>query len=707
MGIRIEQINVERAGPISDLRLALQQFNLIYGLNEQGKTFLVEFVIQSLFNNTAEWDLRSKDMRGKVMVSGLSDAAVTFRPSTKHKLEHYLMEEEPGMPARINRLLVVKGAELSFEKDHRYGVNEGFLKQFLSAQGVVDSIKRNISSTVQQSQIERDIITGPKRGEIKSRKVLRDTLDNFDKLFEQVETLFSGGERRALQARIEELEESLTNQQAAKRHQAYLIHQRIRQHEEKLERMPGEELDDLKETFFQLQESNKRIQRQKTKLAGSEQESKHYGWLDEAIPVYEQRGAKSSDEPSPVYQISIGIALLLAIASSFLGYPAGTVILVVVAGILGWLYLRQYRSALKQAVDIEEMSRLEEEYQRRFHQPLSGLPQLKETKKSMEQAFFSSNTLREELSEEREKREKLWDQVASALSKLVDDEPDSSEWESIINELIERRELYRQLIGQNRVELAELGIAKSEQWADPAAVDYDEDSIKTLRITLEEAEEEFKIKTDELYNLKQRISGLTGDDISVEWKVLIKNLQQSREEYSVNYRKITAEILAGILVHEQLQEVSAQEEAKIREKLESPMVITPIHNVTKRYTGIRYEDEQLWVTDDFGRFSLDDLSTGALEQVLLGLRLGFAAQLFEQDSLFLILDDAFQHADWHRRKWLLDQMVALANHGWQIIYFTMDDHIKDLFDKAGHEHFPDTYVSRTLNSEAGSTRLTE
>ena len=57
--------------------------------------------------------------------------------------------------------------------------------------------------------------------------------------------------------------------------------------------------------------------------------------------------------------------------------------------------------------------------------PESVVKALKElatmTKKSMEQAFFSSNTLREELSEERDKREELREQIASALSKLVDD----------------------------------------------------------------------------------------------------------------------------------------------------------------------------------------------------------------------------------------------------------------------------------------------
>ena len=69
------------------------------------------------------------------------------------------------------------------------------------------------------------------------------------------------------------------------------------------------------------------------------------------------------------------------------------------------------------------------------------------------------------------------------------------------------------------------------------------------------------------------------------------------------------------------------------------------------------------------------------EQVLLALRMGFAAKHLGQNRMFLIMDDAFQHADWQRREYLVEQAVELENSGWQILYLTMDDHIRDLFKK--------------------------
>ena len=116
---------------------------------------------------------------------------------------------------------------------------------------------------------------------------------------------------------------------------------------------------------------------------------------------------------------------------------------------------------------------------------------------------------------------------------------------------------------------------------------------------------------------------------------------------------------------------------------QSKAILEPLHRITRRYKGLKLDGDRLVVADPYHDYSLSDLSTGAQEQILLALRIGFSTRLLKQESLFLILDDAFQYSDWERRDWLLDMMVDLARSGWQIIYFTMDDHIRDLFEKKG------------------------
>ena len=106
--------------------------------------------------------------------------------------------------------------------------------------------------------------------------------------------------------------------------------------------------------------------------------------------------------------------------------------------------------------------------------------------------------------------------------------------------------------------------------------------------------------------------------------------------------------------------------------------------------------DDIHLISEYERFPLHDLSTGAQEQILLALRIGIAAHVLKDQKMFLILDDAFQHSDWQRREWMVDQMADLASIGWQIIYFAMDDHIKQLFEERIKPKFPDCYAAFEL-----------
>jgi uncharacterized protein YhaN len=85
--------------------------------------------------------------------------------------------------------------------------------------------------------------------------------------------------------------------------------------------------------------------------------------------------------------------------------------------------------------------------------------------------------------------------------------------------------------------------------------------------------------------------------------------------------------------------------------------------------------------------------------VLLGLRIGFAARILAGQPLFLILDDAFQHSDWERRENLINELFVLAHEGWQIIYFTMDDNIRSLFEKRSEKIEKDLYQTIVLKND--------
>jgi uncharacterized protein YhaN len=194
-----------------------------------------------------------------------------------------------------------------------------------------------------------------------------------------------------------------------------------------------------------------------------------------------------------------------------------------------------------------------------------------------------------------------------------------------------------------------------------------------------------------LHDLKQRISNETGDPFSISWPELICNLKTKREEVFKRYRDLTAEILGKIAVVKVAESIRKDENAKIEAGLNAPAVRDMLKSMTGRYDRLSLDGEALKVGDAYQEFDFKDLSTGAREQVLLALRIGFASMLSKRGRLFLMLDDAFQYSDWERRQGLVEAAAGMARQGWQVFYFTMDDHLRGLFDAKGKE-FGKDYV---------------
>jgi uncharacterized protein YhaN len=285
---------------------------------------------------------------------------------------------------------------------------------------------------------------------------------------------------------------------------------------------------------------------------------------------------------------------------------------------------------------------------------------------------------------------------------LVEKSLDREDWESELKELTDQRDRLQRQLNSTRLKLATLDIPESEFQEAPAADEYSKESLEGFKLEFSQLEERLRIETEELNNLKAQISTSTKDDISVEWETSIQHLQAKRVTTSTDYRNTTAGILAGILVNEQLELIRAQEEVEIKKGVESAEVVGPVNRITGIYSSLNYDDGKILVNDEYKQFALSNLSTGAREQVLLGLRLGFAARLLRDESLFLLLDDAFQHADWERRDLLIAKMVDLAKEGWQIVYFTMDDDIRDRFMKAGEQNFAGQFMYRNINPGGSS-----
>ncbi len=205
--------------------------------------------------------------------------------------------------------------------------------------------------------------------------------------------------------------------------------------------------------------------------------------------------------------------------------------------------------------------------------------------------------------------------------------------------------------------------------------------------------EKLKNKVDEVekreLGLKAKLASITELDISTNLSDLITKTYQLKEVLSFSKKELESKILATILVLESIMELKKQEDEKLKTFLQSKQIKDSLKKMTTRYNEILYEKDsdnqkgntEFYLVDDYNKFNLKDLSTGAKEQVMLALRVGFLKYLFRDKSGFIILDDAFQHSDYERRQALVDSLVELAKDKWQIFYFTMDDNIKKLIEE--------------------------
>jgi len=149
---------------------------------------------------------------------------------------------------------------------------------------------------------------------------------------------------------------------------------------------------------------------------------------------------------------------------------------------------------------------------------------------------------------------------------------------------------------------------------------------------------------------------------------------------------------AGTLAGEVFATMNEVLERRLADALGRSDPLSPgslLERITGRYRALsRDQQGELVLEDREGRtLPVGAVSRGTRDQVHLVLRAGLARSALEaagsDEPGFLLLDDAFLTADWARRERLVAAAADLAEAGWQVLYLTCDDHLRDLFVEAG------------------------
>jgi len=395
----IKQINVKNLGPVmEEINWELSKLNLVYGKNETGKTYLVEFLIRSLFK-TKGWKLRPSTGRGKIIVEGLEKKPTTFSPSSSKKLEDFLLKTRSGLPSDFSKLLVVKGAEAELGEGK---ADKIILKRYLSSKEILDTIRERIPKTVQESVIQNNEIIGANRGDIKRRKELIQKLRQINALFKKINTKYLGGERKILEDKKNLLERKLEEMDKAKRYFAYTLSQKLEVLRRKRDKFDDDKIEELsKRVDIYWKDKEKYNQKQK-RCGRLSKDIAHYAWAKEAYGIY-----SGLIQQKPLYagsNILLLIALILMASTgifSILNYPIFAVASLIGGLIFILLYVRKLRKSTEESSKIAELEKIGNEYQKRFGESLTDLAKLKEKVEYMQETYHEHKTLRGQLEEER------------------------------------------------------------------------------------------------------------------------------------------------------------------------------------------------------------------------------------------------------------------------------------------------------------------
>jgi len=381
------------------------------------------------------------------------------------------------------------------------------------------------------------------------------------------------------------------------------------------------------------------------------------------------------------------VLLLVAVVAGLLGSSIPLLLCAIGSVVSLLLYYVETRNALARASYRRELEDLKIGFKSRFGFELNDMAQLKAQVDRLKEDYIRAGDMKKDLDgklvPDIETRERS---IKATFKVFTGTEPSQQEWRETISSLRKNIKSLENEINSFDNDIASLAVREEDYLDQDPGIEWDRDRYQILENELGKDDGALKDEMNKLDLLKSRIMQETGAE-SAEWEDLITALRNKREEKAREYKQVTAEILAKVQVNSVIREFRQEENTRIGESLMSKELTKPLYTLTGRYKTIRLDEDRglTLITDSDEEYPLADISTGAREQTFLALRIGFASITMKGHTAFLMLDDAFQHSDWQRRANLIDQTLSLVRASWQVFYFTMDDHIRDLFHEAGRQ----------------------
>jgi hypothetical protein len=687
--MKIKKIDIHGYGPIKDLIIEPADLECIFGLNETGKTALIEVLIYVLFKKTiaalrydkpkdiaimiAEKDisytlpakktplpLPPVDIAPLLYVQASKSAVYDESNNEKFwdRLKTMFTSLDQGitfarLDAKIFEAVKIQPKKLDWEKD-KYQYIEQKKKR---AQDLGKCIKEIGTIEKQQDEIQR----------------LKNKQEHVSQQIEEIENYKKFMVYKELSSLYEEYTADKNDIKDYERYKDdYLV--KWQELDARLKTSKDDEcqLDEVKKDIVELEKDMMELRRKEDFITAE--------GLKELCTAERE---KIKNPPIVYPLLLLAASLILAVLSLFTRIPQlpAFIVFLICAGIFLFC-LHRKRRARKTA---EEKHRWLQKA-KRIYPDITDLKELTEQIAATDKLKIEKTTLLNEKKkiENRLSKSRSTQDIEKELSALRS-KTGLAEIGDLKKKIEEKKEIENRLNKTSGKIYGVLSEKNDAKW---------ERAIEKMRVRTPDKEPDLARESD--LNDDLRRTNETLNKLQQHIEVFNKTLQTSfqitdHRDAFVEYDKINKELKtyelekkAARTARDILKSMSRELDAYIEDIIKGDSSVTEYFKmVTDRYTEVLIKDKNFAVMDANGQvFDVGALSSGTQDQLLLCFRIAALKKLYP-DGCFLLLDDAFIFADWHRRTKLVQLIRKFIDHGNQVIYLTSDDHTRDLLHTSG------------------------
>jgi len=666
MGVHIEKIKVTGWGPIEDFNHQLKNLTVIYGRNEKGKTTLMEAIITCLFKSKKSFPLREdEDFKGKaeIIVRGLEDKETVFKSKSRVKLNNYLGNEIKLLP-----LICVFSSKTSLGENKFFSLFDEIL--FPSQQ--LSKLEESVPSYV---KIDNKIIVFEQnRGVKKELDELDTQIEAIDNVLQEIKNI-SFYQLKELKQKEARLKEKMSHIIQAKA----VYKAKIKQEYEKTRR--GVQDLETKISFLSQQTDLYEEKNQQRSRLTEEINELNLGcgdlrYLKEVKDRLDKFRYTLPFKNVIFLFVGLGIFLLSLIIGSLFSLWRGAILFG-----LGLLPVFYFFKVFPQTASRQEaLKALEEGYFKKYSLSLPSYEELSAAIKEKED--------KSKLCRIRENDLSMVEQNIAAIQYKIGQVFEETEELILLGSCLNQLKKLKQMVSTEK-ERAETfredlillkDVPLGEFTSEKEDLSYNRGEEESILKEDKEIKESIKNIEESLEHVKTKIISLLYLQETKNFIELVELLTDKRRQLISCLRERYFQALAFGVLNNVIKTFKGQRKQIIEEELNQKELKEYLHLLTGgRYSNISLEEQSLLLRSDDGSLTpFSYLSSGAKEQVSLALRLGIARRRASKE-IFFILDDALLHTDWQRRPQAVDAFIHLAQRGWQLIYFTMDDYTRDLF----------------------------